>query len=262
MDCSLARWFDDYVDSAIYPTQEPAEKRKFLTYNVGGVECLVARRRDASSWLIYCHGNSVTLDDLHREGVATSIVAECGCNVIAPAYPTKTTCGESYDNTVVTSLHAVYSCLRADTDAPVYMVGRSLGVAITLRACAMADKVPAGVVCLSGFTSVSDMVPAMLTPVACLVRNRYNNRTAIADQTLSGVSKLIIHGSDDQLVPVAQALQLSEAASNSSLKIIQSMGHNPDEHWPAVFRCISQFINTTNDSGNLNQVYPVWKHPT
>jgi len=261
MHCSLVELFDHYVDSSIYPVNEQQSKRSFTTYNIAGVECLISRRADASCWLVYSHGNGVTLDDLHDEGIATGIVERCNCNVIAPSYPDKVACGERYDCMVVSSLKSVYERIRADTDAPVYMAGRSLGVAVMLRACSSVSKLPAGIICLSGFTSISDMVPAALRPVSCLVRNRYNNCAAITSDNIVSIAKLIIHGSSDDVVPVSQALKLSEVANDSELKIIEHMGHCPGEYWPTIYSYISSFINSTSAICELDNQYPVWKSP-
>jgi len=263
MSCttSVGNMFNRFVDNAVYPVPEDSTGRVFATYDIAGVECLISRRDDATCWVLYSHGNAVTLNDLYYEGIANGMVENCRCNFVAPAYPSRLEYGVKYDEVVSASVRAVYERICTDTNEPVYLAGRSLGVGIALQACASVSTAPAGLICVSGFTCMRDMVPRNLSMFSCMVQDRYNNCAAICGDGIDHVSKLIIHGSADDMVPVSHALQLCEAANNVELKIIDSMGHCPDEHWNEVYSHVASFIKETNPLAASTHHYPAWRGP-
>jgi len=207
------------VDPLLWP-QLPQANLFLPTYDVGGTECMVVTRADALCWVVYCHGNAVTLTELHDSGIPNAIVDACKCNFIAPRYPAKAASGAAYDKAVVEAAQRTYEQLCLDTSSPVYMVGRSIGVGIALQACA--NRPPAGVVLISGFSSVKALAPWGLQ---WLVPARLDNVAAI--KALKGVPKLILHGEMDELVPPANAHLLAGACDCGSLCIIPHMTHVP-----------------------------------
>jgi pimeloyl-ACP methyl ester carboxylesterase len=249
------------VDRYLYTdAQDPGGQRdgkNFPTYNVGGTECLVVTRSDAVCWIVYSHGNAVTLQDLFASGVAHEIAESCKCNFVAPAYPARCGSGQCYDKAVVAAALVAYERLCLDSSVPVYLAGRSLGVGVALGVCACASRPPAGLLMLSGFASVRAMTSWAV--LRCLIGDRYDNVRAIALDKLSAVHKLIVHGSSDGLVPPEHALALNDAACGpTQLHVIEGMGHCPDTHWPEVYRLFRDFTN-----GHLNVcrppvVYPPW----
>jgi predicted peptidase len=211
-------------DSALDRVLWPALKRSSLympTYSVGGTECMVITRDDATSWVLYCHGNAVTLADLHMSGIPAAIVHNCRCNFVAPAYPERYSAGKVYDETVVTAVRNAYEKIKVDTASPVYVMGRSIGVGVALRACV--QQPPAGLGLISGFSSIKHMAPWMLR---WIVDNRFDNVMAI--ENLKDTRKLIVHGADDELVPVDNANTLAQHGGEfCDLEIVPSMTHVP-----------------------------------
>ena len=210
---------DGLVDPYLWPTL-PNTHMFIPTYDVGGTECMVITREDARCWVVYCHGNSVTLGDLHASGIPSAIVDACTCNFVAPKYPDKTSSGTAYDNAVVEAARRTYEQLSLDTSSPVYMVGRSIGTGIALQACA--NRAPAGIVLISGFSSVKALAPWGLR---WLVPTRLDNIQAI--KHLKGVPKLILHGQKDEMVPPENAKTLADACDCGSLHLVPDMTHVP-----------------------------------
>jgi pimeloyl-ACP methyl ester carboxylesterase len=181
---------------------------------------MVITRDDATSWVLYCHGNAVTLADLHASGIPAAIVNKCRCNFVAPAYPQRYSAGHVYDETVVAAVRNTYDKIRDDT-GPVYMMGRSIGVGVALRACL--HHPPAGLGLVSGFSSIKDMAPWMLR---WIVDNRFDNVAAI--EQLKNTRKLLVHGADDEIVPVDNAHTLAQhAGDRCDLEIVPRMTHVP-----------------------------------
>jgi len=247
------------VDRFLYPNIEHhcalGTSTSVPTYNVGGTECVVITRGDAVCWMVYCHGNAVTLRDLFESGVAHEIAECCKCNFVAPAYPVKDAYGARYDTIVIAAARAAYERVSLDSTAPVYVAGRSLGVGVALGACA--SRPPAGLLLLSGFASVRSMTS--WAALRCVVGDRYNNAEAIEADNLHGVHKLIVHGSCDSLVPPEHAMALSNAACNVQVHIVEGMEHNPGAHWPQVYDIFKQFTRQHLEACGSGNVYPVWR---
>lgn len=245
---ALSNWFHGFVDQNIYPVQD-VNRTGVHTYNIAGHECLLKCRDDALCWVIYVHGNGVTLDTLNSARIADKIVEKGKCNVVAPAYPVKTLNGEKYDELVSASVAAVYNKIVEDSlqatnaSVPIYLVGRSLGVAIVLKACSSVQVPPAGVACISGFDCIQARVPSRYSMLSCLIGDRFNNIQAIAKDSLSHVNKLIIHGTEDGLIPLSCARDLYDAATNATLEIVNGMGHDPNvSEWDVIYSKIHDFI--------------------
>ena len=248
------------VDRYLYTDAvDPGAKghaKTFPTFCVGGTECLMITRADAVCWMVYCHGNAVTLHDLFNSGVAHAIADTCKCNFVAPAYPGKRSLGQAHDKAVVDAALVAYERLCEDSPLPVYLAGRSLGVGVVLGVCACARHQPAGLLMLSGFSSVRNMTQWSL--LRCIIADRYNNAAALALKDVSSVPKLIVHGTDDVLVPMEHALALDAAGSNVNLHIIEGMGHSPDVHWPEVYNLFRQFTACNTQKYTDPPVYPAW----
>ena len=251
--CSLgARLVDRIIDPMVWPTLRRG--RMFIpTYDVGGTECMVVTREDAVGWLLYCHGNSVSLSDLHDSGIPQRMVEACRCNFVAPAYPDKLYNGKGHDDAVVDAVRRAYDQLRADTQSPVYVVGRSIGVGVALQACAQA--VPAGLVLISGFASLKAMAPWGLQ---WALPARFDNLAAI--QHLQSVPKLIVHGDKYELVPVGNACALDRVSDNCTLRRVPDMTHVPSvDNIHEICRCMRTLIQTHNTSAAQHHHYLLWK---
>ena len=250
----MAYVVDRMIDHFLYPAVSEEKSLVYPTYNVGGTECLVVTRNDATNWLVYCHGNAVTLQDLYQSGVAAAMSAKCNCNFVAPAYPRYNCTGSKHDAAIITAVQAAYERLCDDHNDQVYMAGRSLGVAIALASCR--DRPPRGLLLLSGFSSLYNMVPRLVP--RCLIGRRYENDKVIACNAFENVHKLIVHGTRDTVIPVQNANTLAAAASNVRLCIISGMDHNPDAQWSRVFALFKEFLSKERSLTSTQVQYPLW----
>ena len=258
MYACVTRHGNKFVDSQLYPVADQ-NLTGVHTYNIGGHECIKVTRDDAQCWLVYVHGNSVTLDSLHGARIANELTSRAKCNVVAPAYPDKLEDGSKYDDKVAKCVSTVCNTLANDTGAPVYLVGRSLGAAIVLKSCKGMEQQPKGIVCISGFDSARARVPKYLSFLSFLVGDRFDNLQEIASKQLDGVSKLILHGKDDTLIPVSCAHRLHSAASDASVEIIDQMDHTPTaSQWSMLFERICRFVDPQPLQGFAAPIYTRW----
>ena len=117
-------------------------------------------------------------------------------------------------------------------------LGVSMGAAVALRLAAESTR-PRGVALVAPFASLRDMArrrhPA-LTLGGWMVRSRYNSLSYVGD---IGRPLLILHGADDDIVPVEQARKLYAAAEEpKEYAEIAGVGHldigDAPEFWEAL----------------------------
>ncbi|HKJ89199.1 MAG TPA: alpha/beta fold hydrolase [Gammaproteobacteria bacterium] len=98
----------------------------------------------------------------------------------------------------------------AGPSARIYLVGFSLGCAVLLHTLGRESRGAAGMVLVGAYASVRDMLPRLL-PLprwsAFLFPNLHNDLRAIRQTRLP---TLLLHSTDDEVVPVAQARRLAE----------------------------------------------------
>ena len=106
--------------------------------------------------------------------------------------------------------------------------GRSLGGGAAARLAA--DRPIAALILESSFTSVADFAARLLAP-GFLVRDRFDNRAALA--RFRG-PLLVIHGTHDTIVPIAQGRELATLVPGARFHEIDC-GHNDcSREWGAI----------------------------
>ena len=114
---------------------------------------------------------------------------------------------------------------RADlSSGPIVYFGHSLGSAIAVELAL--EHPPGGLVLVSPFTAIKDMARLAYPwlPVGLLVGNSYDTRARIPNVRCP---LLILHGVEDELVPITQAEGLFEAAQEpKSFQALFGTGHN------------------------------------
>ena len=214
---------------------------------------MVVTRSDAIAWVMYCHGNSVSLSDLYSSGIPQQIVEHCQCNFVAPQYPVQTHNGQQHDDEVCTAVQNTYEKLCQDTSSPVYVVGRSIGAGVALQSCV--QNPPAGLVLISGFSSLKEMAPWGLQ---WAMPSRFDNSNIVA--RLKGVPKLIIHGDSDMVVPVQNAHVLEKSCDKECCKyVIKGMTHVPSQrNITQICDYMRKLIHTGNNAVTPHH-YSLWK---
>lgn len=104
--------------------------------------------------------------------------------------------------------------------------GHSLGAAVALLAAEEFGFRRAFL--LAPFTSSMDMTQVALgVPLGFLITHRFNNSASLAQLVSSGGKAIIIHGSDDEVIPVRMGRELADSAgTNVTFQEINGARHN------------------------------------
>ena len=200
-----------------------------------------AGRRPA---LLFFHGNAEVIDMLSGE---VDQIRRWGFSVMLVEYPGfGRSAGRPTEATIVAAAVAAYDALvsRPEVDSRrIIAFGRSLGSG---AACGLSVHRPlAGMILQAPFTSLRDFAPRFLVP-PLLVRDPFDNRQVL--KRYQG-PVLILHGSRDDIIPVAHGRELARTAPMAEL-VEMDCAHNdcpPDErvYWETILR----FIKSRNLGG-------------
>ena len=227
----------DYIlDTQIYPERPRTNApRTFAAQQIGDAECLTITRADATTWLMFCHGNMDSIDNLCRTQILHRMAERCQCNVFAPEYPPKHAHGSDYDTQIVNTFKSAYTHVHKQANGNVHVMGHSLGVALALACCN--ELPPKSFVLTSGFASIRSMAPSMLS---CVIPDRFNNVQQIQRYTCP---ILIFHGSNDQVIPCSHAETCAAAAQHGSITLLP-MGHTPEyKDWSVISGALKNILS-------------------
>ncbi|MEN8238919.1 MAG: alpha/beta hydrolase [Actinomycetota bacterium] len=145
---------------------------------------------------------------------------------------------------------ATYVGSRSDVDADrIVYFGESLGAAVAIAIAE--DSPPSALVLRSPFTSLPDVAATHYPylPTGLLLRDRYPSIDTIGD---IDVPTLVIAGSQDTIIPIAQSRELYEAAPGPKrFVIIHGADHNDPAltHGPILIDEITTFLEGVRSSG-------------
>ncbi|PIE13146.1 MAG: hypothetical protein CSA68_11995 [Rhodobacterales bacterium] len=196
--------------------------------------------------ILYFHGNAGHLAD--RAWRFRKLIAR-GHGVIAMGYPGSSgSDGTPSQKAILKAAKAVYQYRQKLVgDAPMVLYGESLGtgVAVLLNHALARQKqaLPAAIVLEAPYTSIPDVAalhyPGLkwLTP---LMRDRYPSKNRVG----TGIDHiLILHGSEDQLIPVQMGRALFERikSNHKVFYMVQGAGH-ADMWQPASEAVLFEFL--------------------
>ena len=194
-------------------------------------------RRTPAPAVIIAHGNAETVPDLAPFFLPFN---DLGLAILLVEYPGYGRSGGSpSQETVTETFVAAHDSLatRPEIDAArISACGRSLGGGAV---CALAEKRPlTSLILLSTFTSLRTMSRRFLAP-GFLVRDPFDNLSVV--RSFTG-PVLVVHGSEDGLIPHDHGERLAAAAPRGRL-VTYLCGHNdcpPD--WGVFWREVAGFL--------------------
>jgi fermentation-respiration switch protein FrsA (DUF1100 family) len=175
--------------------------------------------------VIYFYGNgacmaySTDVFDQIRRLDANIIIPEYEGYGMSPGKPSEAGCYAAADAAYQ------YALSRKDVDPQkIIAMGWSLGGAVAIDLASHHNV--AGLITLSAFTSMPDMGRQLMPwlPVSLILKYKFDNATKLA-----GIScpTLIIHGTDDDIVPFSMAPKLAAAAKGKVIRYnVRGAGHN------------------------------------
>ncbi len=223
---------------------EPKEHGKAVRVEACYIRGVATAERPAPL-VVFFHGNAETLDncfplarDWARRGFAVLLVEYRG---YGRSYGTP---GEKHlVGDAMAFIDLVASRPEIDKSRLV-LHGRSLGAGVASQVAGGLNKGSPGasvkaVIVQSTFTSVSRLVARFLAP-PFLIRNTFRTDRALA---AFGGPVLILHGKDDEIIPVSHGRRLHRLLKNSTL--VELEGHHNDfpvdeaAYWAAIDRFLA-----------------------
>jgi pimeloyl-ACP methyl ester carboxylesterase len=210
----------------IEPRVRGAKLERIAGPNGTSVYVLHAPARDGAPTIVHFHGNA---EDLAGQGMLMTSLVDAGVGVYAVEYPgyglargamlTEDSVYAAAD-AALAYLHTVLGIPREKT----VLQGQSLGTGIAAEMARRGHG--ARLVLISPYTSMVDMaaIAAPFLPTRWLVRDRYDTDRKAPDIVLPA---LVIHGSDDEVIPVAMGRRIARLLPRSELVVVPG-GHHAD----------------------------------
>jgi len=191
----------------------------------GDVFALYAKAPAGAPTLVYFHGNG---EDLHDMPGLVREFSAAGVGVYAIEYPGYGPMSDRAptEAAVYAAASAALEHLQKRLSVPVsqtVLVGHSLGSGV---AAEMARRgAGARMVLISPYTSMVDMARliAPFLPARLLVRDRYDTEAKAKEL---GLPAMVIHGSEDEVIPVAMGKRVAELLPEATLRIVPGARHN------------------------------------
>jgi fermentation-respiration switch protein FrsA (DUF1100 family) len=172
--------------------------------------------------LVFFHGNG---DNLSGAFAATGELADAGYGLLLVEY--RGYGGNPGSPTEAGLYRDGEAALQwlVDRKVPpghVVLIGNSLGSGVATQ-LAMTQDV-AGLVLISGFASLAEVAALHIRifPVRLLLLDRYDNAAKLPRVA---APVLVLHGTEDRLIPPAQGEALARAARRSTLVLVPHAGH-------------------------------------
>ncbi len=214
----------------------------------GGVRHIlwVAAPQPGKPVILYFHGNAGNL--ANRAGRFERFL-ERGYGLVAPAYRGSSGSGGNPSEALVAAdMVRLYSDLDdlipGLTPADVILYGESLGSGVALRLIADTGEQPLGVVLEAPYTSLPYVVRISAPQFASLIPRMQNIWNSAEHAKSLTAPLMVIHGTQDALIPVAQGRAVHAAAGSATNQMVEVQGGGHDDLWRSdVLRQIWAFID-------------------
>jgi pimeloyl-ACP methyl ester carboxylesterase len=233
--------FDRFEARAVYPfdatRQSPADagvpELQERIYETNGQSLIIwtAEPQPGLPTILYFHGNAGNL--ANRAG-RFQLFLKRGYGVIAPAYRGSSgSTGTPTEKALTQDARHIYDHLDdlipGLTPATTVIYGESLGTGVALKLIASPETVqPAAVILEAPFTSLPDVVRHLypqLKPLVPKMKNIWNNLENVTRLT---TPLLVVHGTEDHLIPIEQGRQVFTAARSPVKRFVavKDAGHS------------------------------------
>lgn len=241
-------FYPDPVDRLSKPRLPPGIEERFIDTDDGvEIQLLYLPSPDSARVLIYFHGNA---GNIYHRAPDLLQLQRFGINVVGVSYRGYGKSeGTPSEEGIYRDGEAVFNYVT-DTlgfsKSNIIMLGRSIGTTVAIN-CAK-DRAIGGLILVTPLTSGKAHAKAVgLGLISSLAGDAFDNLSKIKDIK---VPLLVIHGTDDRVIPFAMGKQLFDSAQTKKQFIkIAGGGHNNLQanyrqvYWPAISGFIQQLSN-------------------
>lgn len=184
--------------------------------------------------ILYLHGNAGNLANRHQR---FKIILSRGYGLVAPGYPGSSGSeGWPTQAKLIDGITDIYLSLTSGqmTGEPVLPVvyGESIGAAVALHVMANDRLLPAQAVILEApFTSLEDVARDLNSWMQVLTTFLTSRWESIEVAPALAAPLLVLHGSEDELIPISQGRAIFEAAASEDKEFYQVDGAGHLDVW-------------------------------
>jgi len=215
-------------------------EEKFISYNNEIVHGLMFKAKNPKARIIAFHGNRGALNTWGQIGVDLSHKLQGDVLILDyPGYGKSSAELPLSEKALYQSAEAAFDEFIATTDKtlPIIVYGRSLGSAVASHLAA-AKSVQA-LILETPYTSMKAMASHVFPYLpSFLVRYDLDNEKNIKDLN---IPILIIHGTQDSVVPFTHASSLAKQKPNAEFISIEGGAHNDLASYPLYWRAVEKF---------------------
>jgi pimeloyl-ACP methyl ester carboxylesterase len=257
----LVAWFArDRIEALLVYPFDPAEITPQEAYlpevtarelEVRGAQLVVwtAQAAPGKPTIFYLHGNAGGLKD---RAARFRIFLDRGYGLIAPAYRGSSgSSGQPTEDALLGDAEALWQMGLAGS-APVVLYGESLGTGVATALMATpataggqaGGQPPVAVILEAPYTSLPDVAAHSWPKMATHSQKMANHWDSLARAVYLDVPLLILHGTEDELIPIAQGRALYQAATSREKRFLEVKGAGHTDLWRAdTLRAMWTFID-------------------
>jgi pimeloyl-ACP methyl ester carboxylesterase len=225
--CAIAYAAQRYI---LFPApkgaRNPSDTAGSLLTVDGGTVILFQKPTDHHPVLVYFHGNGDQLADLDWLSSSMSRMGVGFAGIEYPGYGLAADRGKPSEASILDAAERGIRHLldhEGITKEQIILGGHSLGTGVAM---AMAERgFGVRIMLLAPFTSIPDIAAGMfpLLPARRLLKDQFDS---LARAKNIQVPVLIVHGTEDELIPIAHGRKLASQLSHARFLPIVGAGHN------------------------------------
>lgn len=218
------------------------ENKDILTESDKYIPCMIHECRKnvhSNKYLIYFHGNA---EDIFNSNYTVDLTRSVlPYNTISVEYPGYSVYSDPKSSKAIEqdSLVVYDFLVQSGIDEKdIIICGRSIGSGPSIYLCA--NRTPGGLILISPFKSIQEVVKSIIGIFNFLVQDRFNNIDLVEKITCP---TLFIHGQKDEIVPFSHSIELSKKCK-CPIEIIlpEEMDHNEISIYDDFLEPVTSFL--------------------
>ncbi len=193
--------------------------------------------------IFYLHGNA---GNLANRASRFDLLLQRGYGLVAPAYRGYSgSTGTPQEAAIIGDTVAIYDSFVRPMMAPVVVYGESIGAAVTLGAVE-AGITPNAILLEAPYISIKAMAAHHYPGNGSFTKHLSNQWDSLSRAKTVTLPMLILHGTEDELIPIEMGRQIFAAAPSDSKEFVEAPGAGHTglwrtDTWPKLTSFINQF---------------------